>query len=107
MIVGIGVDVCDVSRLDAALRRTHGMAERHGRFRRQGRGHLIVTSSIVGKRGVPYTGAYAATKFAQMGLVESLRSELVGTDIHVSALLPVSTATEFFVRHMMNGPCLR
>ena len=28
MIVGIGVDVCDVSRLEAALRRTHGMAER-------------------------------------------------------------------------------
>jgi len=28
VIVGIGVDVCDVSRLEAALRRTQGMAER-------------------------------------------------------------------------------
>jgi holo-[acyl-carrier protein] synthase len=28
VIVGIGVDVCDASRLEAALRRTHGMAER-------------------------------------------------------------------------------
>ena len=36
-------------------------------FRRQARGHLIVVSSIVGKRGVPYMGAYAATKFAQVG----------------------------------------
>src|SRR5450756_862420 len=37
-------------------------------FRRQGTGHLIIVSSIVGKRGVPYMGAYAATKFAQVGL---------------------------------------
>src|SRR4051794_2849059 len=31
-------------------------------FRRQRSGHLIIVSSIVGKRGVPYMGAYAATK---------------------------------------------
>jgi short-subunit dehydrogenase len=64
-------------------------------FRRQGRGHLVVISSIVGKRGVPYVGAYAATKFAQVGLAESLRSELVGTGIHVTVVYPISTATEF------------
>ena len=46
-------------------------------FRRQGSGHLIIVSSIVGKRGVPYMGAYAATKFAQVGLAECLRAELV------------------------------
>jgi short-subunit dehydrogenase len=65
-------------------------------FRRQGRGHLIVVSSIVGRRGVPFMGAYAATKFAQVGLAESLRSELVGSNIHVSVVFPVSTETEFF-----------
>ena len=65
-------------------------------FRRQGRGHLIMISSIVGKRGVPYMGAYAATKFAQVGLAECLRSEFVGSDIHVSVVYPVSTDTEFF-----------
>ena len=42
------------------------------------RGHLIIVSSIVGKRGVPYMGAYAATKFAQVGLAECLRAELAG-----------------------------
>ena len=42
------------------------------------RGHLIIVSSIVGKRGVPYMGAYSATKFAQVGLAECLRAELVG-----------------------------
>jgi short-subunit dehydrogenase len=65
-------------------------------FRRQRAGHIIVVSSIVGKRGVPYMGAYSATKFAQVGLAECLRSELLGTNIHVSVVYPVSTETEFF-----------
>jgi short-subunit dehydrogenase len=65
-------------------------------FRVQGRGHLVIVSSIVGKRGVPYMGAYSATKFAQVGLAESLRSELAGSDIHVTVVFPVSTETEFF-----------
>jgi short-subunit dehydrogenase len=65
-------------------------------FRRQQSGHIIIVSSIVGKRGVPYMGAYAATKFAQVGLAECLRAELVGTKIHVSVVFPVSTETEFF-----------
>jgi short-subunit dehydrogenase len=65
-------------------------------FRRQGAGHVIIVSSIVGKRGVPYMGAYSATKFAQVGLAECLRAELAGTGIHVSVVYPVSTETEFF-----------
>jgi short-subunit dehydrogenase len=64
-------------------------------FRQQGSGHLIVVSSIVGKRGVPHMGAYSATKFAQVGLAESLRAELAGSNIHVSLVFPVSTDTEF------------
>jgi short-subunit dehydrogenase len=64
-------------------------------FRRQQHGHLVIVSSIVGKRGVPYMGAYSATKFAQVGMAECLRSELHGTNIHVSVVCPVSTATEF------------
>ncbi|HEX3703361.1 MAG TPA: SDR family oxidoreductase [Vicinamibacterales bacterium] len=65
-------------------------------FRRQDRGHVIVISSIVGKRGVPYMGAYAATKFAQVGLAECLRAELNGSNLHVSVVFPISTETEFF-----------
>jgi NAD(P)-dependent dehydrogenase (short-subunit alcohol dehydrogenase family) len=65
-------------------------------FRRQGAGHFIVVSSIVGRRGVPFTGAYAATKFAQVGLTEALRAELLDTNIHATAVYPVSTETEFF-----------
>ena len=64
-------------------------------FRRAGRGHLIVVSSIVGRRGIAQMSGYSATKAAQVGFVESLRTEFVGTDIHASVVLPVSTETEF------------
>jgi NAD(P)-dependent dehydrogenase (short-subunit alcohol dehydrogenase family) len=64
-------------------------------FRPQGRGHLVIVSSIAGKRGVPYMGAYSATKFAQVGMAECLRSEVAGSNIHVSVVCPISTATEF------------
>jgi 3-oxoacyl-[acyl-carrier protein] reductase len=64
-------------------------------FRKQGRGHIVIVSSIVGKRGVPYVGAYSATKFAQVGMAECLRSELAGSSIHVSVVCPISTTTEF------------
>ncbi len=65
-------------------------------FRKQNAGHLIVISSIVGKRGVPYMAAYAATKFAQVGMAECLRAEVAGSPIHVSIVYPVSTESEFF-----------
>ena len=64
-------------------------------FRRQNSGHLIFVSSIVGRRGVPQMGGYSATKAAQVGFVESLRSELAGTGVFVSVVYPVSTDTEF------------
>jgi len=64
-------------------------------FRRQGHGHLIVISSIVGRRGVAGAAVYGATKAAQVGLVESLRAEFTGTNIRASVILPVSTDTEF------------
>lgn len=64
-------------------------------FRAQAAGHLIVVSSIVGKRGIAQMSGYSATKAAQVGFVESLRTEFVGTAIHVSVVFPVSTDTEF------------
>ena len=49
----------------------------------------------MGRRGIPYRSAYSATKFALVGLTESLRVELKGTGIHVSLVYPIYTATEF------------
>jgi NADP-dependent 3-hydroxy acid dehydrogenase YdfG len=65
-------------------------------FKKQQAGHLFVISSIVGKRGIPFMGAYSATKFAQVGLAECVRAELIDTPIRVSIVYPISTETEFF-----------
>jgi short-subunit dehydrogenase len=64
-------------------------------FRRQGHGHLVIVSSIVGQRGIGFMSGYSATKAAQVGFAESLRAELRGTGIHVSVVFPISTVTEF------------
>jgi short-subunit dehydrogenase len=64
-------------------------------FIRQKSGHLVIISSIVGRRGVPGTSVYGATKAAQLGFAESLRAELAGTGVHVTVVFPVATVTEF------------
>ena len=58
-------------------------------------GHIINVSSVAGRRGVPLRSAYNATKFALVGLSESLRQELRGTGVHVSIVYPIVTKTEF------------
>ena len=64
-------------------------------MRRQGHGHIIAVSSIVGRRGIGGSSVYSATKAAQIAFIESLRAEFVGTSLHASVVLPVSTTTEF------------
>lgn len=64
-------------------------------FRRQGSGHLVIMSSIVGRRGIAGMTAYGASKAAQLGFAEALRTELLDTGIDVSVVFPVSTRTEF------------
>jgi short-subunit dehydrogenase len=64
-------------------------------FVKQQTGHIIAVSSIAGRRGVAGTSAYSATKAAQIGFIESLRAEYIGTNLHASVVYPISTATEF------------
>ena len=64
-------------------------------MKRRGKGVIVNVSSIVGKRALPMTGAYGATKFALQGLSESLRLELKDTGVEVSVVCPGYTDTEF------------
>ena len=45
-------------------------------LRRQGKGHIIMVSSISGRMGFPGIGSYAASKFALEGWAETLRLEM-------------------------------
>lgn len=58
-------------------------------FRAQGRGHLVMVSSMSAMRGMPKaTATYAATKAGIAHLAEGLRMELHGSDIKVTVLYP-------------------
>jgi NAD(P)-dependent dehydrogenase (short-subunit alcohol dehydrogenase family) len=57
-------------------------------IRQSGGGQLVNISSMFGFLGVPGQAAYCATKFAVRGFSESLRAELRGSGIGVTAIHP-------------------
>jgi short-subunit dehydrogenase len=59
------------------------------------RGQIMIVSSAVARRAIPYFGAYSATKAAQLSLAEALRVELRPQRIAVSSVHPIGTDTEF------------
>ncbi|HEY7162543.1 MAG TPA: SDR family oxidoreductase [Acidobacteriota bacterium] len=65
-------------------------------MRKQQSGQIIVVASMSGRRGAAFKSAYCATKFAQIGFLESLRMELINTKIKCTLVFPGGTQTEFF-----------
>src|SRR5215208_3311351 len=66
-----------------------------GQFRKQNSGHLILTSSIAGRRALPGS-LYSATKHAVTAMGEALRQEIAKTDIKMTLIEPGSVDTPFF-----------
>lgn len=64
-------------------------------MRAQGRGRIVMCSSVLGLVSGPYRGAYAASKFALEALSDALRVELAPSGISVSLLEPGPIETEF------------
>ncbi len=59
------------------------------------RGQMMIVSSVVARRSIPFFGAYSATKAAQLSLAEAMRVEMEPDRIAVTTVHPVGTATEF------------
>jgi short-subunit dehydrogenase len=61
------------------------------------KGSIVGVSSIAGYRGLPGRTGYSASKFAMNGFMESLRTELLPTGVHVMVACPGFTASNIRV----------
>jgi NADP-dependent 3-hydroxy acid dehydrogenase YdfG len=62
---------------------------------KEARGHLLLTSSVAGRRALPGS-LYSATKFAVTAMGEAARQELDGTGVRVTLIEPGMVDTPFF-----------
>jgi NADP-dependent 3-hydroxy acid dehydrogenase YdfG len=97
--VGTGAAAANRAVLATNVLGTHAQCEAAmAHFRAQGSGHLVVVSSVAGVRGMRGTRtAYAASKAALNSLAEGIRSDVLGTGIRVTTLLPGFIATDINV----------
>ncbi len=59
-------------------------------------GHVVNISSMAGKITTPYLGAYCATKFAVVGLTDTIRQELSGSGVGFTIVCPGYVSTGMF-----------
>jgi short-subunit dehydrogenase len=74
---------------------THGLATR---MAAQGRGGVVLFSSVVGFSGAPFSATYAATKGFVQGFAEALAVELRPAGISVLSVAPGPVGTGFAAR---------
>jgi len=72
-------------------------------MRRQRSGHIIMVSSITGRRGQPVLSSYSSSKFALEGWSEALRIETFSLGIRVVLVEPGSFATDIWERNAKIG----
>jgi NAD(P)-dependent dehydrogenase (short-subunit alcohol dehydrogenase family) len=60
----------------------------------QGSGSIINMSSLMGIQGYPMRSAYVASKFALIGITETMARELGPTGVRVNALMPGAVSGE-------------
>ncbi|MGG1517387.1 SDR family oxidoreductase [Paenibacillus oryzisoli] len=65
-------------------------------MQKAGAGHIVNVASMAGKMGTAKSTGYSATKHAVLGFTNSLRQELVGSGVGLTAINPGPIATPFF-----------
>jgi NADP-dependent 3-hydroxy acid dehydrogenase YdfG len=71
---------------------------------KQGKGHILATSSVGGLKTSPGIGVYAGTKFAVRAIMDTLREEVAQT-IKVTTIFPGATQTE--LGHDITSPKIK
>ena len=69
---------------------------------KESRGHLLLTSSVAGRRVLPGS-LYAATKWAVTAMGEAARQELDGTGVRVTLIEPGLVDTPFFASRVKDA----
>ena len=72
----------------------HGTKEAVRRMKPRGTGHIVNVASSAGKTGFPNLATYCATKHGVVGMSEAVRSELRGTGVEISVVMPGIVRTE-------------
>jgi len=67
-------------------------------------GHIVNTASMAGLVGMNWLGVYCASKFAVVGLTESLHRELAVHGVGVSVLCPMIVQTNINANSARNRP---
>ncbi len=62
---------------------------------------IINTASIAGKQGYPNMSAYCGSKFAAIGITQSLAAELAADNIRVNAICPGMVGTAMWLEHLL------
>ena len=62
---------------------------------KQGHGRIIQNSSVLGFVALKFRGAYSASKYAIEGLSDTLRQELIGTNVFISLVEPGPIESQF------------
>lgn len=65
-----------------------------------GGGLIINIASVAGKRGFAEMGVYCASKFAAIGLTQSMAAELAAYDIRANAICPGNVDTSMWFAHL-------
>lgn len=60
----------------------------------RGRGHIVNVASMAGKAHIPGLAVYNATKFAVVGLSESVRDEIEDTGVTITTVMPNAVKTD-------------
>lgn len=65
-------------------------------LRTRGRGAIVNVGSVMAFHAMPVTSLYSATKAFVLTYSRAIAQELQGTGVHVQAVLPAGTVTDFY-----------
>lgn len=85
---------------------TNGVGALLPRFVKRGKGHMALTASVAGYRGLPRAAAYCASKAGTIALAESLAAEIGHKGIKVQVICPGFVRTPLTDRNEFEMPFL-